>query len=509
MKTIHDANHDADFNPFLDPSNFLIDDLHDVIPPTAPAPPKQRMQFTADLEKFIDRNEQGDAEFFAQMFNGQVVYDHSEKLWYLWHGQYWGMDSRREIIGYVSNRLASLYIGMAAQILSQQGATAYYKKLIDRGRQLQALTRTKHVLEFAAGEFGIGLAGTEWDSNPDLLPVNNGVIDLKTGKLRNCLPTEYIRHHSPVDWIDIKEPCPMWEKTLDGIFNGDIEMIGFIQRLFGYAVTGHVTEHKLPIFLGESARNGKTTIFEALNNILGEDLSTSIPMNTFMKKKYIDDGPAPYLEKLNGKRLAYSSESAEGIKIDTALIKSLTGGDTLNPRGMYKDPKSFKPTHKLMLFTNYQPAVPADDQAAWDRILLIPLEMRFVDNPTKPNERQKDKDLGEKLKAEYPGILAWLVRGCLAWRKQGLNEPDSVTKATTAYRDSEDELQTFIDECLTFGKGLGYQTKSSDMYMRYQKWADSYGMHAMNSLLFSKKIKKKIGDPNHTTSGNYYQNIKI
>ena len=499
------ANYSSGFSQWVDP----FDAASNATAPNATTSKKQAKQNSMDLEKYINRNEQGDAEFFTLLFKGLVAFDHAENAWYLWRGQYWQKDVRREIVGYVSNRAASFYVAVAAQELRTQGNTPYYKKLQERAKQLHTLTRTKHVLEFATGEDGISLDGTEWDSNPDLLPANNGVIDLKTGKFRNCQPTEYIRHHTPVDWKGINEPCPIWEKTLDGIFDGNKELIDFIQRLFGYAITGHVTEHKLPIFLGESARNGKTTIFEALNNILGDDLSTSIPMNTFMKKKYTSDGPAPYLEKLNGKRLAYSSESAEGIKIDTALIKSLTGGDTLNPRGMYKDPKSFKPTHKLMLFTNFQPAVPADDQAAWDRILLIPLDMRFVDNPTKPNERKKDKNLGEKLKDEYPGILAWLVRGCLAWRKQGLNQPDSVTQATTKYRDSEDSLQIFVDECLTFGTGLGYQTKSSDMYIRYHKWADSYGMGAMSLTSFGKKIKKKIGDPVRLTAGVFYQNVKI
>jgi putative DNA primase/helicase len=463
---------------------------------------------TLDLTEFLSRNEVGDAELFAQIFKGQAVYDHSEKAWYLWRGQFWELDTKREIMNYVSNRVAAEYIQRAADEL-KQGVTELYKMLIERGRHLHALTRTKHVLEYATSQPFITLAGDEWDSNPDLLPVNNCVIDLQTGRERNCQPTEYIRHHSPVDWVGLTYPCPLWEKTLDGIFDGNKELIDFIQRLFGYAITGHVTEHKLPIFLGESARNGKTTIFEALNNILGDDLSASIPMNTFMKKKYIDNSPSPYLEKLNGKRLAYSSESADEIKIDTALIKSLTGGDTLNPRGMYKDPKSFKPTHKLMLFTNYQPVIPADDQAAWDRILLIPLDKRFVDNPTKSNERKKDKDLGEKLKAEYPGILAWLVRGSLEWRKQGLNQPDLVTAATSAYRDSEDELQTFVDECLILGKGLGSQTKASDVYIRYKKWAESYGIHVLTLTAFGKKIKKKIGEPIHTRSGKVYENVKI
>jgi putative DNA primase/helicase len=320
-----------------------------------------------------------------------------------------------------------------------------------------------------------------------------------------------MRYHSPVDWKGIDEPCPIWEKTLDGILDGDWKMIEYIQRLFGYAATGHVTENKLPLFVGAEAQNGKTTIFETKRKVLGNDLCVSIPMKTLMKSAFDTDGnkPDPYLVTLKNKRLAYSSESAKGMKLDTAIIKKLTGGDTLNPRGMYeKVGKGFTPTHKLMLFTNDRPIVPPDDAGAWERIHLIELNITFKDNPTKPNERQKDKDLGEKLKAEYSGILAWLVRGCLEWRKQGLNPPAKVLNATAAYRDDEDILSDFIEDACILGAGVGYEVKVMNIFGRHVGWCNKFGITPLDLREFKKQMKRKFGEPIKKNTGYFYQGIR-
>lgn len=464
----------------------------------APAAPFHKRSKIDNINDYLDSDEKGDAELFALKFKSIARYDHSAKKWYLWRAQYWEEDVKREVIRYASNGVASEYLAAAADELEKNGNTEFYKKLMVRAKLLRSLTRTKHVLEYAQSEPEIALSGCEWDSDPDLLPVNNGVIDLRTGVLRNALPDEYIRRHSPVDWKGIDEPCPLWEQTLEGIYDNDKEMISFDQRLSGYMSTGHVTEHKLPIFLGEDGRNGKTVMFETKHNVLGDDLCITLPMQVLMKNKYDTDGnkPEPYLAKLAGKRLAYASESAEDMNLNSATVKKLSGGDRINARGLNQNPNEFKATHKLALFTNRKPAIPPDDQAVWDRLMLIELKMRFVDDPQKPNERKRDKNLGEKLKAEYPGILAWLVRGAIEWRMQGLNPPDKVTVATTEYRNSEDILQIFIDERIAFTKDPNDAVQASTLYFAYKNWASAYGLHPIKLTAFGLEIKKKFENKN-------------
>ena len=266
-------------------------------------------------------------------------------------------------------------------------------------------------------------------------------------------------------------------------------MIAFIHRLFGYATTGHTREHRLPIFYGEDGRNGKTTLFETVRNVFGDDLCISIPADTLMDTHRFGDSTQPFLYELRGERLAYASESKDGQKLNLGLIKQLTGGDTLNVRTLYTRPVRFQPTHKIMLLTNHRPIIPADDPATWDRILLIPMVVRFVDHPTQPNGRQKE-DLREKLNAEASGILAWLVRGNLEWRKQGLNPPASVQVATEAYREEEDILTLFISE--NYDKVPGEKRQGKDVYDDYVAWAKRNGISPLNGTVFGTRLKLKF-----------------
>lgn len=449
---------------------------------------EEQLKVSIDLKEYFERNEKGDSELFVHMFDGRVAYDHSSKEWYLWRGQYWELDRKREVFEYAMNGVAAEYLQAARDLRAQGGeeAVVLSEKYIKRAKSLLAKKRVDNVLYIVTSDPAIALAGNEWDCSPDLLPVNNGVIDLMTGLRRDCLPNEYICIHSPVDWMGADYSCPVWEKTLKEIFGGDTELIAFIQRLFGYAISGHTTEHKLPIFLGEAGRNGKTTIFETLKEVLGTDLCISIPTDALMDTRRSGEGPQPFLYGLRGKRLAYASESKEGQRINAALIKQLTGGDTLNVRTLHSKPVMFQPTHKIMLFTNQKPSIPADDQAAWERVLLIPLTMRFVENPIKPNERLK-VDLRNLLRAEYPGILAWLVRGCQAWRQQGLNAPKIVQTATKEYREEEDIITLFIAE--TYDRSPGGERQAKLVYQDYIVWANTCGMNPINRTLFGKRLK--------------------
>ena len=469
---------------------------------------EEQIKVLTEIKEYFQRNEKGDAELFVQMFKGRVVYDHSSKEWYVWRGQYWEQDRKREVFEYVMNRVAAEYLQEARNLraLGGEEAAVNSEKFIKRTNSLLAKKRVDNVLFIAQSDPAIALSGDEWDASPDLLPVNNGVIDLRTGKRQDCLPTEYIRAHAPVDWSDAEYVCPIWEKTLQVIFDGDEEMITFIQRLFGYAITGYTTEHKLPIFWGEG-RNGKTTILETLSDVLGQDICLTTQADSLMDTRRSGDGPQPFVYALRGKRLAWATESREGQKINLGLIKLLTGGDTLNVRTLHSKPVMFQPTHKIMLLTNHKPSIPADEQAAWDRVFLIPFPMRFVDNPKSENERKQDRTLRQKLRSEYPGILAWLIRGCLAWQDQGLNAPASIQKATEAYRENEDTIRQFIDECCV--EGQGHEVKAGELYKCYQAWAANYDLHDMSLKAFGTRMHRRYGEPVKKNTGIHYQGIAL
>jgi len=160
-----------------------------------------------------------------------------------------------------------------------------------------------------------------------------------------------------------------------------------------------------------------------------------------------------------------------------------------NPHDRYET--RFDPTHTLFLLTNNRPNTPSDDYALWKRLILVPFQISFVDDPRDEDERPIDKFLGEKLKAEAPGILAWLVRGCLEWQLTGLDYPTLVSDATGEYRRNEDMLADFIDECCIIDKG--YRVKAADIYDVFKPWFErNYSKKIPSQKRFGTLLSKKF-----------------
>jgi len=284
---------------------------------------------------------------------------------------------------------------------------------------------------------------------------------------------------------------------------GDPEMVAFLARLFGYHTTGKATEHVVPILYGEDGRNGKGTLLETIKDVLGDELASPIPAAVLVQANQEPNGeaPRPFLFGLRGKRLVWASETAEGQRLNSALLKLLSGGDTITARTLHGKPDTFKATHKIMLLTNAKPEVDALDSALWERLLLIPFEQRFVDNPSGPNEHPRDKDLPEKLRAEAPGILAWLVRGCLEWQAQGLQPPDKVRAATKELRDENDFYPLWAAEELV--ENPWASTRAGVLQTACEKWCTRNG-HRYSRNTLGKWLKKHYKHERTNTGVIYY-----
>jgi putative DNA primase/helicase len=195
---------------------------------------------------------------------------------------------------------------------------------------------------------------------------------------------------------------------------------------------------------------------------------------------------------LKGLRMAFASENDEGRRFSPSKVKWLSGGDTLVGRYPYdKYDVFFQPTHTLFLLTNDKPHAPANDFAFWERIHLIPFPLSFVDNPRHEKQRPKDKFLMEKLEEEASGILAWLVRGCLAWLEKGLRPPAKVLEATEEYRREEDVLADFIDECLILDPEASEQ--AANLYTLFvQWWEKNISKRTMSNRKFGQLMKERF-----------------
>lgn len=445
-----------------------------------------------DLSQFLERNEQGDAELFAKLFEDKVLFDHSDKQWYLWNGRQWVPDKTGQVHLMVTNQTAAEYIdGAKSERLN--GNHDLSQQYSQRARLLGSRRRIDNVLSLASFLSGLALDGSEWDLPPMILPVSNGLIDLETGEFREMRPSDYVRHYAPVEWHGLDFPAPIWEEAVLKIFNDDTALASFMQRLFGYAITGNTREQVLPIFWGEGA-NGKSTIKDVLSNVLGNDICSETQTDSLMDVGKGDgNAPRPFLYALRGKRLVWANEAKEGQRLNTGLVKQLTGDHFITARTLHSKPVRFSQTYKIILITNECPRLSSggDDPAMWRRVLRIPFNTRFVDQPQRPSEWKRDKDLDAKLRPEYPGILAWLVRGCLQWQEQGLNPPVSVIESTNKYREDEDLIGQFVADCLLVGDGR--EVASAALHKEYIRWCESNGYKPISSAGFSRRMTRKFG----------------
>jgi putative DNA primase/helicase len=288
---------------------------------------------------------------------------------------------------------------------------------------------------------------------------------------------------------------------MSSLFDDD-ELPAFMQRLFGSALFGRVIEHVLPILTGPG-RNGKGTLLEALKYALGP-LAGPVPSELLLRQRDSKnpDAPSASLMALRGKRIVWASETERGRHFSTQRVKWLCGGDTIVGRDPFgRRQVEFSPTHSIFLLTNDKPRADASDFAFWSRVLLIPFRFTFIDNPQGPYDRKRDPHRLEKLKAEAPGILAWLVRGCLEWQKHGLNPPESVRSETEQYRQGEDHFSRFIEDCCSIDSRE--EVKSSELFKAYRQWCDENGERATNGRVFGEEIGKKF-DSYRKTAGVHY-----
>ena len=239
------------------------------------------------------------------------------------------------------------------------------------------------------------------------------------------------------------------------------ELVEFVQRALGMSLTGDVSE-RLIFFLHGSGKNGKSQLLKAFRRIVG-DYGIRVEANLLAATKFgrSAGSASPHIADLKGARFMTTSEVEDGTKLATALLKDLTGDETLRGRHLYRDTFEFMPEFTPWISANFKPTVPSGDQAIWDRLRLVPFDARVADG-------EVVLDLGYKLvAAEGPGILAWAVRGCLAWRQDGLTEPDAVMEATTDYRNEMDTFAEFLESVVASPVDLS----PSGLRERYRGWA--------------------------------------
>ena len=336
--------------------------------------------------------------------------------------------------------------------------------------------RKNNMITEAESWDGVSAVSDDFDNNEWLFNCTNGTIDLKSGKMMPHDKDNLLTKIAAVEF-DPEAKAPVFEKFMEKIFDGNKGLIEFIQRAIGYSLTGSVREQCIFVCHGSGA-NGKSTLINAIQDMIG-DYARNTNFTTFTVR---NDSNTNDIARLMGSRFVTAMEIGEDKRLNEALIKQLSGGDIISARYLHKEFFDYYPTFKIWMGANHKPKIKETDNGIWRRIKLIPFEITIP-----PEER--DGDLPLKLKKEFPGILAWAIKGCLAWQKEGLNPPPEVNMATDTYRGEMDIIQSFLSEC-TIEKEEGV-IKSGDLYKVYSEWCDENGERAVSSTKFSLKMKER------------------
>jgi putative DNA primase/helicase len=399
---------------------------------------------------------------FAEFHAGDLRYVAAWNKWLSWNAACWQFDTT----------LAAL--DEARKICRTATAGCNKPKLaaaLASGKTVAA------VIGLARSDRRLAATVQQWDTDPWASNTPDGVIDLHIGKLRSHCSADYMTKITAVA-PDSKCPIPTWRAFLERVTGGDIELVGFLQRMCGYALTGATREHAL-FFLHGVGANGKSTFINVLTGIVG-DYHRTAPIETFVAS-HTDHHPTD-LAGLRGARLVTSVETEEGRRWAESKIKALTGGDKIAARFMRQDFFEFVPTFKLVIAGNHKPGLRSVDEAIRRRFHLIPFNVVIP-----PQER--DDKLGDRLRAEWPGILAWMIEGCMQWQQIGLAPPEAVTSATEAYLQAEDALSAWMDEqCI---RELDAWENTTTLYAAWKAWADKAGEYAGTMRRFAQTLEMR------------------
>jgi putative DNA primase/helicase len=416
---------------------------------------------------------------FADRHGNELRYVAAWGKWLAWTGTHWEIE----------NTLA--VFDMARKICREAAAQC------NKGSVSSAIAKAKTVAAvetLARSDRRIAATIDQWDADPWALNTPGGIVNLTTGALQPHRQTDYATK------ITAARPgagCPKFLEFLQTIFAKDQEIINYIQIVFGYALTGVTLEHAL-FFLHGTGANGKSVLVSTLAGMLGSYHRTA-PIETFTANA-VAAHPTD-LAGLMGARLVTAVETEEGRRWAESKIKSLTGGDQISARFMRQDFFEFTPAFKLIIAGNHKPGLRSVDEAIRRRFHLVPFAV------TIPPEN-RDKDLVNKLRAEWPGILQWAIDGCLRWQAKGLVQPQAVALATAAYLEAEDAIAAWIDERCE--RGANHWETAAKLFASWKAWAELAGEFVGSQKQFGEKLEAREITPARKHGGRRgYHGIRI
>ncbi len=431
-----------------------------------------------ETEKYeeIIYSDVSNARLLIALYGEDLRFCHAwrDQGWLVWDGKIW----KERMSPLVTRKAIS-----AVETLCEKRDAIYddkqrdeLDKFIKRSLSGSAITSMKNI---ARDLEGIPVYPEELDANPWLVNCLGGTLDIKHRQIRPHTREDLLTKIAPVEY-DPEAICPAWDAFLQQIMGGSEEMVEYLQKAVGYSMTGSTEEHCLFVLYG-TGRNGKSTFLNTIRCMFG-DYARQAATDAFMAKRVGNSGPSDEIAALRGARFVTAIETDEGQRLAEALVKQLTGGDTVTVRRLYENFFEFKPEFKLFLATNHKPKIHGTDNAIWRRIRLIPFTLSLT-------EDEVDKGLPEKLHREMSGIFAWAVRGAFKWLQNGLGIPKIVYEATQEYRSEQDVVGRFLEECCIIGEEN--HVYSSNLYKTYSEWCEDTGERKMSQTALGRRLGEK------------------
>ncbi|OPL16339.1 MAG: hypothetical protein AVO38_08295 [delta proteobacterium ML8_D] len=410
--------------------------------------------------------ELGNAERFAGKYRGQVAFVTAWGKWMFYDGTRWTTKGAESQVRHLSHKVAKSFYHLAAEAVDKNATDRLAKWAATSSRSSAITAMLKEASAMLAIE------PERLDTNPWLFNCENCTINLKTGSLQPHDRNDFITKITPV-FFNPEATAPTFLKVLQTCLAEDV--IEFVQRFFGYCMAGTTKEQCLSIWYG-TGQNSKSTVLNAVQAAFGEYAQTTRP-ETFMVR--YNNTNTSDLAKLRGARLVTAAEGEDGQRLAESSVKQMTGGEQIQARALYQDFFEFTPEFKIILCTNHKPIIRGTDYAIWRRIRLIPFTV------TIPLDQQ-DKDLAEKLKAELPGILTWVVAGAAKWLQNGLGTSEKIQAATHDYQSEQNIIQNFFDaNCVEMPDAT---VGATDLFRNFDQWRKDEGHRKVTQTKFGNML---------------------
>ena len=434
----------------------------------------------------------GNAELLTMLMGAHLLFNHQKKIWLVWNGHYWEPDPKAVVIKIVGT-VARDRLNLAKDIEDAE----------ERGRQCkwargsENLGKMNAALEVAKSLPPVAQTGLEFDRNSLQSVFRNGVVNLVDGSIRPGERAEMSTKLIPFRY-EPEADAPRWTQFMLEIFQGDEELVRWIQRASGYSMTGSVSEQCLFICHGDGG-NGKSVFLNVLNRLLGT-YGITTPFSTFESVEGAGRA-SPELARMDGKRFVAAREVKESRKMDEGKIKSLTGGDPIACRALYQDMYEYVPQYKIWVAVNHLPTVTDISEGMWRRIQTVPFDATFTSKP--------DKNLEPTLMEEAEGILAWLVRGAMDWYENGLGTAAAVTRATEDYRAGSDYIAELLEDKCAIGGDIKRGAKASDLFATYKEWCFDNNTSPVTNKIFREGMMRKHFTQDRFNDGNVWKEVRI